>query len=54
VRSSLEPLKKEENRLTEDSQQGHDGSSGGNLSLPAMVLHTEGMSGIIAEDMATI
>jgi hypothetical protein len=31
-----------------------DGSSGGNLSLPAMVLHTEGMSGIIAEDMATI
>ncbi|OGM39871.1 porphobilinogen deaminase [Aspergillus bombycis] len=52
VRSSLEPLK-EENRLTEDTRRGRDGS-GGNLTLQAMVLHIEGTSEIVAEDAATV
>lgn len=54
VQSSLEPLEKEENGLTEDSQRGRDGSSGGNLCLRAMVLHIEGTSEIVAEDVATV
>lgn len=54
VQSLLEPVKNEHNGLTEDSQQGRDDGSGGTLSLRAMVLHIEGTSEIVAEDVASV